>query len=123
MAEKRVRLTAEDLRCALSKGGSLSHKQFQALGYDGVFKGWKQKLVRSYFSPQKIERFISLRDKHTTPKSKPKKKPTYRKLIPLNIADDTRDGYNTPEWQEKRKTIYRRDGWRCRSCNKKMRKG
>lgn len=116
-----IRLEPWHLDRALSTRGTLGHKQFQALGYKGPFKGWGKKLIDKVHKQSAIEEFMALKNAHVKKRARPnkaKKKPKLRKLTPEeNKALEGADSiYTHPKWIEKRKIILKRDKLKCVSC-------
>lgn len=120
-------LTEEHLKKALSVKGTLNKRQFQSLGYDGCFRGWRRGLTGRLHRASEIEEFLSLRNAHIKkkPKAKRVREPHLKKIIledvePRGYPDSV---YNTKEWRDKRTIIYRRDSYRCVKCSRRGQKG
>jgi len=106
-----VRLTKKHLSSALSSKGTLSKKQYQCLGYDGAFKGWKRSMIGKYFKASEINEFVSLKNAHLANR---KQKVSRKKTKPKHVT--VHGTYDHPEWIKKRNKILARDKKTCVRC-------
>jgi len=121
----RVELTRALYHRGLSEKGFLRPAQFRALGFDGVFKGWKKTLIGATFEQEQIDEFVRLRKMPGTKKDK--RQPKFKRKrgtqrVKCKKPNDP-EKYRHPEWLKKRAVIYARDRDRCVNCGKGRRDG
>lgn len=115
------------LSCGLNQQPTKS--QFIALGYDGLFIGWRIDIIGKEFTVEQIKGFTTRPSKprgsaarHLLAKKKkaklkskrvkPKLKQPKKKILAPKIIDP----YSSPQWIELRKKIYARDNYTCVNC-------
>lgn len=122
-----MKINRSHIRAACLGAQQPTKSQFLALGYDGLFIGWRNDLLGKEFTPEQILAFTKRpRKKRGAPirgqkkkkkKNQHKKKP-YKPPQPPKPKEPKPDPYKSEEWDKKRKIIYARDNYTCQMCGR-----
>jgi 5-methylcytosine-specific restriction endonuclease McrA len=116
-----VILTKELFFKGRSRNGGWGYGQVEALGEAvPLIKGWKKRLIGKEFTPEAIQRFLFLTNKHLD-LGIPDIHPYDDSLKVVSQDLPLAEQYAHPKWISLRKRILFRDSYRCKACESKSR--
>lgn len=117
-----MKITEELLEAGRSSKGGWSANQWRSLGVKSFKGGWRKRLIGSYTTIERYEKFLSLKDEHFKNKGN---FTSFRKPVvktKLKHKNNLKSEYLDDRWLALRKKVLKRDNFTCLICKRSGRK-